>query len=374
MIQLIGGEESLYTNIVYVQYAMMFISIILFYLCIKEITDKKILQGLGTIIYGICPFIFTWNNLILTESFSISGLVLLVFILLKYLKNTKKSTIILANILLFLLIMLRPAFIYLLPMVILYIIFIYQRNKKIVDLEEEEIIKNKTSFITGIISFGIVILLILGYCTLMKINHGDFTITTVSDINRQILTINNGNFRKASNENIKAYIEYQISQPQGYDPTQIYNDVYKIFNKEDVDQFFYEAVENESFIQDIKYIIKKAVGISDEKIGTTYMESGRKNTILDKIGFATLPINFMHVYLILCLAFIYFLYKYKKHKVIDIKMFMLSVIILANLFTNLIAAPGELQRLFASSLPIMIMIIIYLIEIFMKNINFNTEE
>lgn len=348
LIQTIGGQDNMYSNIVYVQYALMFISIILFYLCLKELTNNKILQGVGTTIYGICPYIFVWNNMILTESIAISGIVLLIFLLLRYIKNNSIALVISINIVMFLLIMLRPAYIYLLPIIG---IFILLQNK------------DRKSLIAGIISFFVVIALILGYCGLMKINHGKFGITAISNINRQIITINNGNFKRADNENIKEYIEYEISKLEGYDPTQIYNDLYKIFNKEDVDKFFNQALNNGSTINEIKSIVKRAIGISDEKIGITYVKNERDNSILDKIGYNTMPINFSHVYIILILAILYIVYNYKKGKKIDIQIYIFTTVILANLFTNLVAAPSEMQRLFATSIPCVIMLLICFINI-----------
>lgn len=89
IIKKIGGEENLLANVVLVQKILFIITVILFYYCIQEITNNKIIKTIFTLIFAICPYINLWNVTILTESISLFEIILLAFLTLKYLKRPK---------------------------------------------------------------------------------------------------------------------------------------------------------------------------------------------------------------------------------------------------------------------------------------------
>ena len=87
LIKLIGGEENLLNNIAFAQKCLFIITLILFYYCIKQITNNKFILFIVPIIFGIAPCIITWNVAILTESIAIFEMVTLSFLTLKILKK-----------------------------------------------------------------------------------------------------------------------------------------------------------------------------------------------------------------------------------------------------------------------------------------------
>lgn len=86
----IGGQESVYENIVLFQKLLFIVTIILFYNCLKKITKNNIITSILTIVFGICPFITFWNIMILTEALSIFEITLLSWITIKYLSKPNK--------------------------------------------------------------------------------------------------------------------------------------------------------------------------------------------------------------------------------------------------------------------------------------------
>lgn len=89
IIQKIGGEENLFNNIVIFQKILFIVTLILFYYCLRKMTDNKIITTVLTIIFGICPFVIFWNIMILTEAISLFEIVFLSLITIEYLKNPK---------------------------------------------------------------------------------------------------------------------------------------------------------------------------------------------------------------------------------------------------------------------------------------------
>lgn len=87
LIQKLGGEEKILNNIVLVQKILFIFTVILFYYCVQNITNSKIIKSIVTLIFAICPYIILWNVTILTESISLFEIILLTFLTLKYLKK-----------------------------------------------------------------------------------------------------------------------------------------------------------------------------------------------------------------------------------------------------------------------------------------------
>ena len=89
---------------------------------LKKMFKTKKTADIVTLLYGCFPEIFTYNRVILTESLSISLLVMYFCLIIKYISEpTNKKTILIGAYTL-LLIMLRPSFIYL--TIVLAIMFV----------------------------------------------------------------------------------------------------------------------------------------------------------------------------------------------------------------------------------------------------------
>lgn len=348
-IKIIGGENNLYQNIVYIQYILMYISIIFFYLSIKQITKNKVMIIVATLIYGICPYIFLWNNVILTESVSIVAVTILMYLTISYIKKPNKILAVLLGISSFLLVMIKPAFIY---VTVLYLVFWIL--KILLDREERKI------SLIGLIFTVVSIALILIYCMLIKLNHGVFNITTVSETNRLISILESKIYENNTNKRI-----LQTIKEQGEDTNKfiIKSKLKEEYSHEELKQFMDEAVKNNK-IEYLKYIIKKTVSLKELPVGTTYVDSTvlyNNNNIFQELGYIIFPITFMHVYILIMGCIIYLIYDLIRNRNINYILSFFTLMILANFFTAIVGAPYETTRLVCTSIPIIIVLLVYIV-------------
>lgn len=357
----IGGQENLYNNVVIAQKILFIISLILFYYCLKKITKNNIITSVLTIVFGICPFVILWNIMILTEAISLFEIILLSFITISYLQKPKKATAILMGIISLGMIMTRPSFIYLLPIYILFWILRFLFNKK-----EKEVI-------AGLISCIVCTVILLGYCGLMKLQHGEFSITAVSYINNTVTVIDSNSYKKASNEEMVADANAIKGDKDGEaNAWATYRELEGKYSVDELKEFASSAMKNDSDY--IKYLLRKTVSLSTLNIGTAsyipndvFIGKDYANQIYTYLGNLILPINFGFVYIVIAIAIIYLLYNMLKNAKIEWYIAFFAILIAANLFTLIVGAPFESQRLFLSSIVPVLLLIGYVISKGLKN-------
>ena len=352
LIKKIGGEENLYKNIVIFQKILFILTLILFYCCVKEITKNKIIQSILTIIFGICPFIIFWNITILTEAFSLFEVVLLSLITIKYLKRPNKILAGAIGLLILIMIMTRPQYIYLLPIYILFWILKFFMDKK-----------EKKQAIIGILSCIICAIMLLIYCTLMKAQHGEFSITGVSYINTTVTAINSNSYKKADNQEMISIVdEYVKESNDGTTTFRALDALKEKYSTEEIKQFASSAIKNDDHF--LKYLLSKTLTLGTFNVGVANYFSpieGYQNINYTIIGNLLLPINFALVYLLMAIEIIYLLWKLIKTKKINWIVAFCTALITANLFTLIVGAPFESQRLFLPSIvPLLILIALIL--------------
>lgn len=350
IIKKMGGEENLARNVVIVQKILFIFTIILFYLSIKEITQKRLLQIIFTVVFGICPYIILWNITVLTEALSVFEMALLVFLTVKYINKKNNIIAIAIALLIFAMIMTRPIYIYLLPIYILFWVLRFFFNK-------EEIKSN----IIGITSCLVCAVLLLTYCGLMKINHNSFSLTAISYVNNFITALDSKSYKYGDNKELVAVIDNLMETEGIQDTWKVLNRIkeeHPEFTDKDKEQFAKTALKNDPNY--MKYLINKTATTARMNIGTTYIEIS--NNMCDKIGNILLPVNFGAVYIMMLISIIYLIYNIIKTKKINWIIAFFTVLILANIFTLIVGAPYEQQRLFLSSIESVLLLIIYTID------------
>jgi hypothetical protein len=219
--------------------------------------------------------------------------------------------------------------------------------------------KERKEIITGFISCLICGIILLGYCGLMKAQHGEFSVTAVSYINNTVTAIKSGSYKNASNqEMIKLVDEIKGDKEE----EKLYWDAYNALNEnytiEDLKEFASSSIKNNPDY--IKYLIYKTEDLGFINIGTaSYVTNLTEYSKINYnyIGNLILPINFAFVYIIMLIAIIYLIWNLIKNKEIDWIVSFFTVLIVANLFTLIVGAPSESQRLFvASIIPILLLI------------------
>ena len=239
-------------------------------------------------------------------------------------------------------IMTRPSFIYLLPIYILFWILRFLFNKE-----------EKKQIITGLISCVICGIILLGYCSVMKTQHGEFSITSVSYINNVVTAIKSNAYKNATNQEMIKIVD-EIKG--GEEKEEHYWNALKVLQKEysvaQLKEFASSSIKNNPKYY-LKYLIFKTVELGFVNIGTaSYVApiAGYEEINYTYLGNLTLPINFSFVYIVLIICIIYLIWNLIKNKKIDWVVSFLTILILANLFTLIVGAPSEPQRLFIPSI------------------------
>ena len=237
--------------------------------------------------------------------------------------------------------MTRPSFIYLLPIYILFWILRFFYNKE-----------ERKQVITGLISCAICGIILLGYCGLMKAQHGEFSVTSVSYINNVVTAIKSNTYKNASNQEMIKLVD-EIKG--GKEEEALYWDALRALQKEysveELKEFASTSIKgNPNYL---KYLVDKTVELGFVNIGTaSYVTpiEGYQELNYTYIGNLILPINFSFVYFVMIICIVYLLWNLIKNKQIDWVVAFLTILIVANLFTLIVGAPSEPQRLFLPSI------------------------
>lgn len=348
VIKKIGGEENLEINVVKAQKLLFFISIILFYCTIRLLTKKKIIICILTFIFGISPSIIIWNTFIITESIVGLEVLILAFITIKYLKNPSKILAGLMGIVILGMILTKPALIYLLPIYILFVILRFILNK-------EE--RKKLFFAIGsLLICGVVLIL---YCLQMKNLYGIFALTSVSNINNRLCVIYSGAYEEIrdnaiANEVSELVAEQPVTEGRTYE---INGKITDTHSAEELKEFVELAVKTNTYKE---YMLNRVIALGSENIGTAYPmgepydKEASQN--LSSISRILIPITFGFIYIVILGSVIYLVWYLIKYKKINwISAFFTSTIF-SGLFTLIVGAPFEPQRLF---FPSMCLVILY---------------
>lgn len=245
-------------------------------------------------------------------------------------------------------IMTRPQFIYLLPIYLLFWILKFFLDKK-----------EKKQVFTGIISCAICIVVLLIYCGMMKYQHGEFSLSAVSYINDTVTAVYSDLYKRADNQNMIAIVDEAVKESNdGTTAFQALNDLRAEYEIDEIKEFASQSLKKDS--EYVDYLMNKTIGLSNESIGASgYIanKEGYQDINYSILGNLVLPINFAFVYIMIIVAIVYLLWKLIKFKKIDWLVAFCTALIFANLFTLIVGAPFEPQRLFLPSIvPVLLLI------------------
>lgn len=349
VIKKIGGEANLEINVIKAQKILFFVSIVLFYCTIKLLLKNKIIICILTLIFGISPSIIVWNSFIITESITGLEILILTYITIRYLKEPSKILASLMGIVILGMVLTKPAFIYLLPIYILFVILRYFFNK-------EE--RKKLYFAFASLSLCCIILIM--YCFQIKKSYGVFGLTSVSHINTMITIIQSGAYKDLPDAQISKELSSIIKEK----PTEgnvfgiYFNNIATKFSLNEIKEYSKEASQSKTYWN---YILNRFIKVGTENIGTSYANGEESN---DKyiynyayLGALSIPITFGMVYIILLVSIVYLIWYLIKYKKINWICAFFTSTIFANLFTLIVGAPFEEQRLF---FPSMCLVILYI--------------
>ena len=341
-------------SIVNVQKVFLFLSIIPFYYILKKVTKNKALTIIFTLMYSLCPYIFLWNTMILTESISILEMIILIFFTVSYLDNKSKLISLMIPIQILIMVMTKPAYIYLIIIYFIYYllsIILYKKNK-------EDVI----GFV--FINFVIIIVLIYSYCIYKSV--GIFSLTTVSSANTTSVIIDSNMYKYGNDDDIIMDIDsFQRGTYEELMTASCYvNNKYmgeRITN-------FNKYLLNHKKGKIIEYTFNTIKKISFDNMGTYYsqIKKGNDENKIKTISNIIYPVPFILSFVILFYTLIYIaIYLVKNHK-FEWIMCMCFTMIIGNMLLAIIMSPYEVSRLCTTSLPVMILLISYHLKILIR--------
>ena len=115
------SKSSCYVSMVILQMVIGLFSIVLFWKIIKDIASKKV-SIIITLLFANMPYLIYFEHLLLSDSISIFLLLLCIRIIQKYLIEQSRKNIILLTISVVMSIYERPSFIYLIPLILIFLI------------------------------------------------------------------------------------------------------------------------------------------------------------------------------------------------------------------------------------------------------------
>ena len=341
--KIILGEQFFCMGAICVQHIIFLFSLRYFYRLALTITNSGKIAFWITLFYGVFSCITTWNNFILTESFAISGTV---FILYLVQQLSEKRSFIYAlhfTILLSLLVLLRPALIYMLPVFgVVWILMAIKNRKKMVAL-------------SGILSVAVSSLSLLAYMKAFEKEYGIFASSSVSTIN-QVCIAHDYDLLNAE------VIEDPQLRKDIIDP-QFKKDIleHRLWDRYDL-KTINDAIMASNKSQPMKYIQKCFGRLYRSSTFPLFLTSiPGITTIKDMIG---ISLGTLYLFLIIyTIIIIYWSLKKRMFPPITALMYMLGV---SNIIVSIVGAQAEWSRLILPSFPLFLLMFEQVCTIFVR--------
>ncbi len=333
------GNEFLITTIC-CQHLFFLVSVYCFYEISITLFNQRRISYVLTFIYGVFPYLVSWNNSILTESLAISGSVIFLFLAIRLYKKFSLSNLLGFVLSFILLLLLRPAFIYFLPVFIVALSYLF-------------FIKKTKTAIWGLFGTLLVFLGLVAYMLEYKREYGIFSSSNVRIINQYHIARENGWLTPDCFENEELrnmYAEYYQrngSQPQVFSV---------IWDEAD------EICRNAPLPS-----IQKAVNKASKQSGALFFDSlylRTKNAMKEPIlvsstsrigGILGFTIGTIMVFLFcFCCFLVYWVYNSRKIPWITSILFMIGV---SSLFVIIVGAQGDWGRLVVPTMPIYLLMV-----------------
>ena len=346
------SPDNLIRNVILIQHIVYFLSIIPFFFLSKKIFKNVYLTVFSTICYGCTPFLITYNVYIIPECFSIVGSVIALYLLVAYIEYPTKWRAFLLGIGPFILILLKPVFLLVPCMTLLFFIFRYIFVKQ-----------EKTALNLGMLGIGITTIGVVGFCGLNKAINGEFTLSKVALHNNLGNIILSGAYVDGDEEELVSLIDGASG---------LYTKIYTLENKfvDNYKEAFYSMplfLQNYATEEGIAYWLKipDTQNYSTERLNKFVKNSQLTNTYYEYTFdrfvqmFVTRKTKYVTIAILLeLLIMLWLLLKYRK---IEWVLFY-SIIFTAGIFsTVVIGAIGWGARLIAPAYPFIIIVIVYLV-------------
>jgi hypothetical protein len=344
------GTGNLINNVATAQIIISYLSIILFYKTARLILKKRWMVIAASLLNGVMLPVINFDKVIITESLSVSYIVLFMYLLAGYLHTPKISKAVILTLSVFIAIMLRPSFIYLVPLIASFWLF------RLIMIRAE-----RKVCLAGFGALVMAIILLVGYSYLNQRNFGFNGISVVTNNNQMTVMIRTGLCENGNDPQISNAIKNNFRQlHKKVVPKDSLINIMEKFDHERVHKFLLNCMVNQKGAY-AAHIFGVTVSLQNENIFTNY--ATHKSTILahkvDAIEYSVFHINFIFLYVFLSLCLVLLAVKWLKTKLVPWLNLFLWLIAIAQIAVAIIGGYDEYQRLIVAAIPALAILLFF---------------
>ncbi|MBP5655256.1 MAG: glycosyltransferase family 39 protein [Clostridiales bacterium] len=352
------SPENVNRLAVTIQIVVFFISMWFFFRLVRQFTSNSVLCAAGTILYGCMTPITAFNFLMLTESFSISGLVIFAYLLVLFIKERKVWMYTVCIAMTLFLTLLRPSAVY------LFVVVVCAAIPSVIDIIRKKINWKEKRFLAPPIAFAICLASLLGYMSMNRDYNNYFGLSYVSEMNKYYDVVQADIWHDNPDTEMVAAIQQKFDEGAGALTAAI--DTELAFRNMDTEpdrliEFNRNAIDQNTG-KYVYYLAKKVLtmGYNHMEYNLSndsyfFKEEGNKEILWagDLMDF-----NVNYVYFIFLLSAIGIVAVAVRKKHILWSEIMIALIIGGQLAVNILAGPAEFHRLNAPCYPFSLLMVI----------------
>ncbi|NQV01638.1 MAG: glycosyltransferase family 39 protein [Bacteroidia bacterium] len=356
VIKLFGNEGAVH-HIILAQMLISFLTIILFYDLAGHVFKTRAAKLLASFIYGILPSLIGFDKCILTESLSISAGTVFLWLVSRYLEKPSVLKAIVCTFYILFAVMLRPAYLILLPIMIVFWIL------RIV------LIKSDLKMcLSGLAVSLICILFITAYTYLNYRRNGCSHISVVYHVNQLDNIINSGLYMDGNDPEISRTISNNMGKATPPWNDKIRNVLFAKYSKDRLAKFISGCIVNQP-VAYMKLTANKISRLSKETTAVSYVnvKEGKISTFFLKTN-KILAIPFLALYILLVFDFIVIVVQWARSRQLPWLKGFIWLCITFYFFTIITGAQAEYPRLFVVALPFVLILMFSYIDLIFNSI------
>lgn len=340
-----------------VQSILSLSSVVILYFAGRKLFSNRYILCLVSLFYGIAPCVFNWDFCTLTESLSLFCTVVLIYIIFSYLKNPQIYKAIVLGLYCFVLIMVRPTFVYLIAVIGVFFVarFIFCA-------------KERKKAIAGILSIAMSGVLLLGYCGLNYKNYKYFSISSVNNtINNLFIVMYNGWYLNEDYPELSQYISDSITM--GGEDSNWISDIIEVapgyFSYKEIDSYVKDCISKHKS-EFYSYTFDKAKDVLKLNVADQYtsiLNEDFRDTSQAILKW-TFPFTFASCFILVGIALILAIIAFIVKRRICWHVIGLCAIIFSHIAVSIYGSMGEFPRLCTMVVPAVIMLLFYLVDYF----------
>lgn len=339
IIRYVFGQQYYTLAIIIIQHLLFIISLPFFFILSERILRSTLLSIILSVALVFAVEFANWNNYIMTESLSTSLFILLLFSLFTLIESPSVLKFCSCLICSVIVLLLRPAFIYLIPAFALFFIILILCKKE----------KKASAFYCLAVSSSLIIVTTAYFIAFHSL-YGVYAFSNVSTVNKYYTLRQNGliDTSNSSNQALVADIEY-FKKVNGETNKFIRGTYYEI-----------QTLDSIYPLKDIDEIITTSISRNKAKCVSLVLDRFR----LAVTDYDTIAISFksiiknkiIYVYSVLLLASIIIIWGFIRRKKTNAILLILYTLAMGHFFVTFIGAQGDWHRLFEPAMPVMLLL------------------